>query len=440
MLRNKQNIFYLSLIILIIVIFLLNHNHTIQSATYNDVFKPIAENLISGNGYTCAFFENQPAFYPLWGYTFIASIDVLLNAGNYFVLAIQAILCLIGIFYFYKLFKVKPKFYHLFFFIPYIAVFSVLWPDCIVLFLFIIFIYGLVKYFEKGSTKYLIISGISFGVLSNFRSEYLYFLPFMILLYFTRTDKKKISKTFLAVLFALIVFLLPWGVRSYLIDDNFRFSATNGGSVAYISLGQLPDNPWNIAPSDQSAFDFAYSKGEINPYTPNSDKLLKAQFYVSVKEHPLPFVKKCFFNSINSVIGGVYTGEYANFFIGLEKRLNIDSTITKTPGILNKINFVKTLDTSISFFLFSEKAIRSIFIVVYLILQVLFLWFLIYNKNKDYHFILLIIALFYLNKVLSVGLLQYEYRHLNIVYIFLFGTYLLSIPILKEKLQFFRKK
>ncbi len=139
---EKNNIKYFGFVsaIFVAIVFLLNYNHLNQQGTYENIFSQIALNLIDGDGYTCASLGNTPLLYPLWGYTGIVLLDLLFEFNSVLVLFLQYILCLVVINIFYKVYKLQPRYHHLLYFLPFVALMSVKWPDAIVGAL--LFLYG----------------------------------------------------------------------------------------------------------------------------------------------------------------------------------------------------------------------------------------------------------------------------------------------------------
>ena len=414
----------------------MNYYQINQQGTYDNIFKPIADNLLDGNGYTCAFFNNETLFYPIWGYTFLVLIDLILGLSNLFILSFQLLLCYLSILTFYKIIKIDKKFWHIPLFLPFIALMSVKWPDAIVGSLIIFFIFTIISSIDNKKIKYIVFSGIILGILVNFRSEYLY-LPFsLILLLFIPTFKQNrlliLKSIFLLMIFS-ILFLLPWAVRSYNQTGNIRFTASNGGAVMYISLGQLPNNPWNIAPYDKSAYDFAKSQGFNNPYSVQADKMFRNKFINSIKKYPIAYTKKIAHNFFSIFYRGVYTGEYSNFLIGINKRMEIDSNITAQKGIFNKISYVANLKTIESLSIIIEKFIQALFMLILFAMFLIIVYSLWKKTYRKFQNVFWIISAIIFYKFIIVSMIQYEYRHINAIYLLIFAITLLAIENIKEK-------
>lgn len=429
---NKKNRKYYNVLLLffVLLIFIMNYNHINQQGSYENIFKPIADNLLAGNGYTCSFFNNETLFYPIWGYTFLVFIDSIIGWNNLFIIGFQFFLCIISINVFYKIIDIEKKYWHIPFFLPFIALMSVKWPDAIVGALLVFFIFFLLHYFQTKRITSLLLTGIILGILVNFRSEYLYLPLSLILLFFVpslNNNRLIILKSILFLVISAILFLLPWAIRSYHQVGEFRLTSSNGGAVMFISLGQLPNNPWHIAPYDKTAYDFAKSKGFNNPYSTNADKMFREEFLKSIEQYPFSYIKKVVHNFLSIFYRGVYTGEFANSFIGIRERMELDSAITSQSGFINKISYISKLKAKESVPLLIEKFIRALFMIILLLMILLIVYSLWKKSYKNFQYIFWIAIPVILYKFLIVSFIQYEYRHINAIYLLIFALFLLVI-------------
>ncbi len=418
--KIKINKYDLSIILFTALIFYFNLNHNIQQGTLENYFIPIAKNLINNLSYSLPKYTSTPSFYPIWGYTFLILPDILFKTNTLIILILQYIFTLISIYFFYKIFQLKKSYYHLFFFIPFISIMSTKTPDAIICFLIILIIYFLKNYFISGNIKFLVLTGIANGILLNFRSEYLYLfiITLLVAIISYQNSLKIFFKISIVVLIISFIFLLPWIMRSYYYTNEFKFTATNGGAVIYISLGQLPGNKWKIQPYDETVYKIADSLNFSNPYTLEADKYFKSEFFKAIKKYPFDYVKKIAYNFISSLIRGVYTGEFANTFIDKDLRFQWEKSLNKQIGLQNKFDFILKTDYQILIPVLLEKFIQLLFIPIFFILFVLTtIKFLKYDFDKLDLFLLSII----LYKLIIVSLIQYEYRHMNSIYLILLG-------------------
>lgn len=436
---NKKYTFLYSIIILFV--FILNWNAINQQFVYYDVILPLTDSLVNNFTYNS---NSVPAFYPLWGYPLLQIPGILMKHPAAWTLLFQYLLTIIGLNYFYKLFKISPKAIHTLLFLPFFALMSVKWPDAIIGFILLPFAYYLKEYYEIKKLKYLIISGIIIGIAANFRSEYLY-LSLFLLVYVTllkKGNKLFLIKTFFSLTFIMILCLLPWSIRSYVISKEFRFTATNGGAVSYISLGQLPNNKWNIQPFDSSSFALAKAHGMNNPYSPEADKFFKQKVYSLILDNPGEFAKKCLHNFSQIFYRGVYTGEFANTFISFSRRMEINNYLISKGGQLSQLKALFALPTNESIPILIEKLIQLIYMPITLAL-IINLIVLMWKNRKSYDFLLILISGIFVYRIITISLIQYEYRHVNPMYMFLLGIFLLNaqqnqIIWIKLKEKFFR--
>jgi hypothetical protein len=426
--KDKAKYFGMITVATIIIVFALNYAHINQQGTVTDVFRPIAENILDGKGYQCAEFGDEALTYPLWGYTLLVAADSLTGTNGLFLLTLQAILCYIGILYFYKLFMIQKRYFHLLLFLPFIAMMSVKWPDAIAGALLIPYAYYGFSYIKTARLKHLIINGLLLGLILNFRSEYLYLPIFTAVLSVLPTFKQYRKPAIISGLVGTalaVLLLIPWIVRSYNITDEIHLSATNGGAVMYISLGQLPDNPWGIVPLDQTAFDFAAAKGLPHPYSAEADKIFKAETKKLILENPGLFIKKCANNLFASLYRGVYTGEFANLAITFDRRLEINQNISSRSGLGSKITALFNLPAEESSAIIAEKIIQALFVPIFFMLLLKFMFLLIKMPSAENKLLMFFLAGIIIYKFLIISAIQYEYRHMNAVYMFLLGTWLM---------------
>ncbi|MFH1051731.1 MAG: hypothetical protein V1779_12490 [bacterium] len=506
--KNNIKYFGFASAVFVVIIFIFNFNHLNQQGTYENIFSQIAINLIHGKDYTCSALGNLPLLYPLWGYTGIVLIDTLFDFNNALVMLFQYSLCLIVIKIFYKIYQINPKYRHLFYFLPFIAMMSVKWPDAIVGALLFLYGYFVIKSivadlnngqfimdneqlrngenkkeftihnsqftikksevgsqksigrklgirneelgikkpgdrsqetddgsqtsFDKlrmtevnGKWKYMILSGIVLGLILNFRTEYL-FMPLVFLVFISfpqmKGRRKVLFQTTIVSWTIAVIFLLPWAFRAKNISGDLQFTASNSGAVMFLSLGQLPNNKWGIAPYDKTVYDIADSLGYPSPYSYQANTYFNQKSSELIIKHPVEFAKKMGYNFFSIWKGGIYTGEYANYFISENRRNEIDNLINSAKGVFNKINVILNLRVNESISLFFEKALQGIFIPVLFLLMALFILSYYKQKGEYFNIVFLVGAAIILYKIAIVCLVQYEYRHINSIYLFLLGT------------------
>lgn len=342
------------------------------------------------------------------------------------IILIQLILCYFAILSFYKIFKLDFRKFHFLLLIPFIALSTVKWNDAIVASLIIIYIELLLKSLKTNSIKDIVYSGLILGIILNFRSEYLLLIPIQILILFSvKSVRTNVNFIRHCVLYLTTLFmLLPWGIRNYIEFDNFKLTSSNGASVMYISLGQLEGNEWGITSKDESAFKFVKKHKVKDPYSIQGEEILKDEFYKLVLDNPSEYILKMSNNSLSFLIGGVYTGEYGSLFITKADRIRIDNKINKADGI-NKIEVILDENIQSKYPILLEKIILLIYRLTWLLIIVIFIYSIAKHK-WDYLTLLVLILL--IHKIIIVSAIQYEYRHINSIYLLLLGIVLRRIP------------
>lgn len=420
---KNEILFWTFLSLFAILIFILNHNHLSQQTIYHNTIIPLAESILSGNGYSDS--NGQAVFYPLWGYSLLQLPGLTLGIPSEFTLFLQFVLSIIGVFYFYKIFPIKKSYFHIILFLPFFAIMSVKIPDAIVAFLILPYIFYSKRYFESNAIKDAVIAGLVFAVCANFRSEYL-FLPIFQFIFFAIIYQNRLAslKIFSIVTALVIIGLMPWSIRSHADNGEYRFTASNGGSVAYISLGQLSGNKWGVAPFDSTAFAIAQSKGYISPYTPDADRMFKDKFYQAVLSEPIEFAKKAALNAVKVFYRGVYTGEFANLFIPTDRREKINHYLLSQGGAIKQIKALQNLPLKESLPIVSEKAIQLMFMLGLFSMFII----LIYESFKKSIYsnpTFLIILALVIYRIATIAAIQYEYRHVNSFYILIVGIFIM---------------
>ena len=404
-------LFYSILALCVGLIFIANIDHQTQQGIYHDYHSPLATNLLQHNGYVMNPADAEPAFYPLWGYPLLVAAGMWTGHPFLFLMGLQYALCIIGILVMYRLFGIKEKFWHLPFFVPFAALLSVKWPDAIIAPILLFYAWFTLRGLRRESLFFSILGGIMLGVICNFRPEYL-LLPLLqlFLVFFPRLHGKR--KEYLVqtcMVFSLsLLSLLPWALRSYGYDGMLRLTSTNGGAVLYITLGQLPDNPWEIVPLDQSAVDYVETKGVLNPYSIHGDQLLKERWFELVRESPSLYAQKVLRNYTRALSSGLYIGEYGILQEGRSEEIQqfLDQ------GIFHAWSH---LDLEEKGFLFGKLLFRGIFLLA---LCLTFFWII---RRKDRPYLALVLTALLAHKFLTVSLIQYEPRHMNAICPLVFG-------------------
>ena len=319
---KKEGKFLLIFFLINLILAILNRNSQMMGGLldyYND-FK----NIISHNFDLKYSKMNSPAF-PMWGYGWL----FLITTNKYLIYFIQFILSTYSllevIFYLTKFENLSPKKIQIFKLLlllsfSFLAINYTLSPYSIAINLQIISILNLIKSNKSSNRKskfyYIAISSIFFGLLLNFRSDYIYFsfvLP--IILYYVEPIKYNL---FLGFIWLLITFsfLIPWMLYTNYAIEKPLLTSTNSGHVFFIGLGNLPNNKWNITTSDLDPKMYVELKRKFGPNTSSlryeEDLFLKQKFIQLVKKDPFEYSKKVIYSCFKTTISGIYVPEFFN--------------------------------------------------------------------------------------------------------------------------------
>lgn len=431
---NRESRYFLpTLFVCMLVVFTLNSNFTIQRDTIENVYIPSAESLIQHGVYTYPQFEGKPATYPMWGYSIISIVDVLIGSKSTVIVIIQFLLCFLSVVLCYRLIPLNPRTWHCLLWIPHIAFCRVVFPDVIVMFLLLIGIYLLqknlptqesvpkennLKHIPKSFMIWIISLGITFGALNQFRSDYVLFAPLLLVVIAYRYRNQLYSAFSFVVIPLIIIFTcsIPWMYYTWQVTGSPKLSSTNGGAVAYITLGQLPHNGWGITYSDSTAMDVAFEKtGSWNPYTSESNTALTQEFVSMIGQMPFSYAKKVSLNMIKAISGGTYSGELSEYVQAtpVVSSTSIFKRATTIPSLLTT-HPVQALLTVL------DVLFRLISIIIILTGCYLFAirYFIVKTLTPSMQSLWLCTSVLIAYKILICGLLQYEARHMSPVYPF----------------------
>ena len=157
-------------------------------------------------------------------------------------------------------------------------------------------------------------AGVFFGASLYFRSEFLFLPLFLLMVGVLSRVVPKLPRLPLAPLAACAalawIILIPWGVHYREQTGHFSLTASQGGIVAFISLGQLPRNPWGAVYEDEYAYAYL---AQVAPQLPvnshTADRVLIDEFKRRVKAEPIAFAAKMGWNGAISLVSGFYGGE-----------------------------------------------------------------------------------------------------------------------------------
>jgi hypothetical protein len=163
---------------------------------------------------------------------------------------------------------------------------------------------------------YISISALCFGLLLNFRSDYLYFTSMIVPISFWSCGWRKglvASSVWIFIVYAL---LLPWALYTQKIVVEPLLKSTKSGHVFYIGLGNLPGNKWGITSEDSDpkmSEELIGALGEKgNSLTYEGDKWIKKRFVELIVADPLEYTKKVVYAASKTLVSGIYVPEFHN--------------------------------------------------------------------------------------------------------------------------------
>jgi len=113
---------------------------------------------------------------------------------------------------------------------------------------------------------------------------------------------------------ATYAMLIPWMVYTHATVGCPLLTSTNGGHTLFISLGQLPGNPWGITPMDgDPAMHETLRRHfgrEQSSLILESDQFLRRRFVELIRAAPFAYAKKCAYSAISVVVEGFYPGVF----------------------------------------------------------------------------------------------------------------------------------
>lgn len=166
------------------------------------------------------------------------------------------------------------------------------------------------------SYRLVALSGLLFGCALNFRSDYIALPALIVLVVLLLSPSRRLQLPRLGVwLAAIVLALVPWMIYSARATGHVLVTSTNAGHVLYISLGQLPGNPWGITPSDSDPrmhreLDAHFHHAATSSLTYASDRYLRHRFVQLVRAHPAAWLHKDVVDAASTLTGGFYNGEF----------------------------------------------------------------------------------------------------------------------------------
>lgn len=301
--------FFLTVLVLGLLVAYLNRAHIEQQSNY------VAEYVQMADHYR-GVATRDVLTYPLWGYSF-----VLMLLPRYGVVAIpQVVLAsIVATVLFAALRAELPR--HrtavTVFFVaaaPWYLLHSVKWPQSFAASFCVLGLVLLARALRQERIALGVAAGLAFGAALYFRSEFLYLPLFLVCVGVGARIVPRYVRVPVAPIVAAAAVawaaLIPWAIHYHREAGRYSLTASQRGIVAFISLGQLPGNPWGATYLDEYAYDYLKERGiTVIPQSDSGDRLLYNEFKRRVREHPGAFAKKMVWNAAMTLAGGFYSGE-----------------------------------------------------------------------------------------------------------------------------------
>lgn len=310
--KYHENDYYLiiSFILINILIRLIILNFIPDDTNYNfkndqSKYWRLSDYLISGRFFDYGWDITRLPIYPV----FLAFLREL-NDSVQFILIIQNILFIIGLTFFFKIYKEifndKNSIYLAFFLtcinLNLIFVSNVILTESVFIIFSTLFIYFFIKYLKSDNNiKYLLISAIILA-LCYYTRPIAYYYVFVGILIFIKEQKFKYSFRDFSIFFVIfLVFTSLWSLKNLKYHKNFSFNSTSGIFVGYY-LPYLDQYKFGLNLNEAKEFrykkynEYLKQKKLLNlknvPYA--LDKIEREYFYSELKEFQLSHFFKLF--------------------------------------------------------------------------------------------------------------------------------------------------
>ena len=407
-----------------------NSNHSIEQGIYRSHYVTMAEHFESGT-------PRDPMTYPIWGYPLVLAV----LSRNALIVPLQILLSSVSMFLLYLVMRSQVKaprgVLEVLFAAgwPWYTLHSVRWPMSPAVSLTILSLLLLWLSLKQGRWWPAVVGGILAGAALNFRSDFLFLGAFtLVLTLASRIVRRErvitVTPVAIYILVALLC-LIPWGLHYKAETGHFSLTSSHGGMVAYISLGQLPSNPWEIVHNDGTARDVVEEiDPEMFPYSDQGNRILTDRFLSSIKSHPGAYARKVVGNLTGVFVGGFYNGEPGTRSTETNRSLEIlKEKLKERFGFHPNVQEIAAYTESGEWDDFSADPVSVAVMLLLLAATALGAAFLVLSllglvtsarriTTEPFYMLMASVVMY---QWLTVSLLQYQPRHVN-------GIYLCSIP------------
>jgi len=299
---------------------------------------------------------------------------------------------------------------------------NLLLAEILFIFLSLLSIYFILRFFKEKKKLYLGYSAVLLGVSALCRPIIQYFIILMLLVFFI-ISRKDIKKGIINCFIYLSIFLaiiFPWALRNYITYGGFKLSTIQGYNLLFFNAAYLKsyqkaggyDYVDDIRKELKMKMDKIFMKESVtSPF--EKSKLCQKEALKKIFAHPRIYAKLHFIGIMKMFATPTFPLSERIFGIPLD-----DSAATAAgKGFLTK-NFGKALKDSINFFIQNWKALLYLpALILYLIFLYLVAVYGLYQVLKERRFLFLY----------SLFLLVILY---NALIIGIVGTARLRIPLM----------
>lgn len=234
--------------------------------------------------------------------------------------------------------------------LPWYAQQTAVWPYSIAISLWTLALVQLVRGSDPQRRWIIIHSAVLAGMALNIRSDF-WLLPIPLAIAWALLDGPRVRRAMWAGAWVgiILAMLVPWMLYTRWACGHAVPTSTNSGHVAFVGLGNLPDNRWGITTSD---FDpvmhrlleekFGYPAYSMN-YA--SDAFLKKKFVELITNNPAEYTRKCIHAARRVLLDGSYFGMFWRTSdddpMRIPEYLNHASQLRRAPGAYLQVHGVE---------------------------------------------------------------------------------------------------
>lgn len=157
------------------------------------------------------------------------------------------------------------------------------------------------------------ITGLLWGLAYNIRPEALLLFPLFLVIHilleafgFTAWRLRAHAGAFAAFLLCMV----PWGIYTTQTLGKYTPGTTHSWSVAYYSLGIVPDNEYGIVAQDEWLYDKAAEIGESTPWSQRANEHFRAEYNRIISSDPAFLLRRIGWGLFVFATSGVYVPDF----------------------------------------------------------------------------------------------------------------------------------